>query len=580
MRISIKDPKKIILFSVVAAIVILSGIVRIYKLDSVPPGLYPNIAMDGNDALDSLKSGQFKLFYPENNGREGLFIWLVSLSFMIFGPGIWAIRIVSAVIGILTVLGTYLLAKELFSDHQEPPADAVKELPADNKIKDALAEVFKHANFIGLLSAILIAFSFWHINFSRMGFRVIMVPFVLVFFGYFFFRGFHKNNILSLVISGLFFGAGFYTYIGFRMSVLLLPFILLPYFISSLKQKSTGVYLKNFLWFIAAVFIIALPIGIYFLTHFGDFIGRAGGVSIFSQLSPVKAFFASLFSHLLMFNFHGDYNWRHNFSGLPMLPVLCGLLFIAGVSVSLAKLIRALKEKDYDQIGVYNFLIFGFLTALLPGVLTIEGIPHALRVLGVVPFVYIFAAIGGFTALSFLYLNTSKKVLVILGGILMVISICFSQFNLYFEKWGENREVVSAFSGDYVQIGNYLNSVEDGVKLYVIVNQGGVPVPYPSGVPVAAQTPIFIERTKYNEPRAMYLYYNGYDFTDPGPTGYPALNSLDKINPKDRAIIIPMGQNDPDLFVTLLRKFPKGHFWKAGSLMMFRINFDIAPIGQ
>src|SRR3989338_6337276 len=42
-------------------------------LDISPPGLYPDEAMDGNNALSALHTGDFKVFYPPNNGVEGLY---------------------------------------------------------------------------------------------------------------------------------------------------------------------------------------------------------------------------------------------------------------------------------------------------------------------------------------------------------------------------------------------------------------------------------------------------------------------------------------------------------------------------
>lgn len=141
------------------AILILAIFLRLWQIDSVPPGLYPDIAINGNDALDTLATGQFKVFYPENNGREGLFIWLIALSFKIFGPAVWSLRLVSAVFGIFTVWGLYLLTRRLFNKN------------------------------IALLSSFFLAVSFWHINFSRLGFRAILVPFFLVWSFYFLFRG-------------------------------------------------------------------------------------------------------------------------------------------------------------------------------------------------------------------------------------------------------------------------------------------------------------------------------------------------------------------------------------------------------
>lgn len=111
------------LVSVVFLLIILAiaAFFRLWQLDKIPPGLYPDVAMNGNDALDTLAANNFKLFYPENNGREGLFMWLIAFSFLIFGPSVWAIKIVAATFGILTVLGTYLLTKELFKKRAAKP---------------------------------------------------------------------------------------------------------------------------------------------------------------------------------------------------------------------------------------------------------------------------------------------------------------------------------------------------------------------------------------------------------------------------------------------------------------------------
>ena len=116
-----------------AGIIVLAGFLRLWHLSEIPPGLYPDEAINANDAL--LSPG--KIFYPENNGREGLFINLIALSFSVFGISIWSLKFVSAAIGILTIFGLYLLTKELFTKN------------------------------IALFSSLFLATSFWHINFSR-----------------------------------------------------------------------------------------------------------------------------------------------------------------------------------------------------------------------------------------------------------------------------------------------------------------------------------------------------------------------------------------------------------------------------
>jgi len=54
---------------------------RFYKLFLIPPGLYPDVAINGTEAFFSFKNKDFKVFYPENYGREGLMMWLIALSF-------------------------------------------------------------------------------------------------------------------------------------------------------------------------------------------------------------------------------------------------------------------------------------------------------------------------------------------------------------------------------------------------------------------------------------------------------------------------------------------------------------------
>ncbi|MCD6086119.1 4-amino-4-deoxy-L-arabinose transferase, partial [bacterium] len=95
-------------------IFLLASFFRFYNLERIPPGLYPDEAANGNDALEALKTGNFKVFYQDNNGREGLFINLISYSIKYLGLKPVSIRIISAIIGSLTIFGIYLLTKTLF----------------------------------------------------------------------------------------------------------------------------------------------------------------------------------------------------------------------------------------------------------------------------------------------------------------------------------------------------------------------------------------------------------------------------------------------------------------------------------
>jgi len=556
---------KLLPFLCLLGILAIAAFFRLWQLAQVPPGLYPDVAINGNDALETLKTGNFKLFYPENNGREGLFIWLIAASFSIFGVSIWSIKIVAAIIGILTVLGLYLLAKELF------------EIVNSQWLK-------VNSQSIALLSSFFLATSFWHVNFSRIGFRAILIPFILVFAFYFLVKGLKNKTALSLIISGIFFGLGFYTYISYRFIVLLLPLILIFWFFIYQKENLQKIFIINTLFLLVTIFIIGLPIGLYFLQNPQDFIGRAAQTSIFATENPIKEFGKSLILHLGMFNFYGDPNWRHNFSGSPMLPWPIGILFLIGIFISAREILRKsnYQNKNFQPLSAFYFLFSTFFIMLLPGILTYEGIPHSLRTIGVIPSVFIFLAIGGaalwakikpgsrfLTGFSFRKPNVAKRVKNSLLGkekikkvwlLNLILAIFFgylitAQYQKYFISWAKNPNVNDAFSADLVKIGEYLNSLRPKTQKYVIVNLSGAPVPRPNGIPMPAQTIMFIENMKYGSPQSTYLLPE----------------NLSQIKIEREVVILPMNP-DNGLFEKLSQMFPEGEKKEEQGIWIYEIN--------
>src|ERR1035438_1650811 len=88
-------------------ILAIAAFLRLYRLESVPPGLYHDEAMNGNNALEVLESGRVAPFYPENGGREGLYINVETLFVHFLGNKPWVLRLPAAIFGILTVWGVY-----------------------------------------------------------------------------------------------------------------------------------------------------------------------------------------------------------------------------------------------------------------------------------------------------------------------------------------------------------------------------------------------------------------------------------------------------------------------------------------
>jgi len=501
-------------FYILAFIIIIAAFFRLYNITLLPPGLYPDEAMNGNNGLEALSAGNFKVFYPENNGREGLFINIQAISIYIFGNEPWALRGVSAIFGILTVLGVYLLTKELFPENRK----------------------------IALLAAFLIATSFWHILFSRIGFRAITAPFFLTWALYFLLLSFNKivsfknfsteefknqkskikmtiqnsKFLIFSIIGGIFFGFGFHTYIAYRATPLLIlaGFAYRLFFFKELRSR----IIKIFIIFSAFSILAFLPLGTYFLDNPKDFFGRTTQVSVFSSGTPLKDLGMNILKTAGMFNFSGDFNWRHNYAGRPELFWPVGILFIIGVIFGIFVLLRK-KSNQFDEQNPEQFKKFSFLMlflwiliASLPIVISNEGLPHALRAILLISPVFILAGFGGIYIYekikNLAIINDSKIKLKILNilTIIFLIFLTFEAYNTYFIKWGQSEHIQGAFSADYVQMGRELNALPKELPKYVIVEANGVDV---RGIPMPAQTVMFITDTftpkKQKEKNIFYI---------------------------------------------------------------------------
>lgn len=473
---------------IVIAVLLVASFFRFYQLDKYPPGLYPDEAMNGSNALVANATGDYKIFYPENTGREGLFINIQALSIKWFGLHPWALRGVSAVFGILTVLGLYLLARELFS------------WP------------------VGAVASFLLAISFWHVNFSRIGFRAIMLPFVLVFAFYFLWRGLKQFNWWYFFGAGIFGGIGFYTYTAYRIAPLIAILVFINYWMFLKKdfhhenyEHTRNRFLGGFSLLMITTIIVALPIGIYFLKNSENFM-RRNTQSVFAQTQPLQELGGSVVRTLGMFTFVGDGNPRHNLDSQPMLGWPIAILFAIGF---LKELYHWLRRKHGHFSPVHTLMFVWFFVFLLPGFLSTEA-PHALRAIGVLPVVIIFAARG------FMWLfnafeewenvthpwegrGHNQFIVPVLVALALLIALGFFEYNRYFNVFAPSQITAGAFTANYVDTANQINALPTSKKKYVVIEAPAVEA---YGLPVSAETVMFLTNTVTPETqRAKNLIY-------------------------------------------------------------------------
>ncbi len=467
------------------SILIIASFFRLYNLMPMdntgsfsPPGLYPDEAMNGNNVVEAMANDNLKIFYPENFGREGLFINIQGLFIKALGNTPWALRLPSALFGIVTVLGLYFLARELYAS--EP---------------------------LALFSAFLLATSFWHVNFSRIGFRAIMAPAFLTWGVYFFLKTLKKTavdarkeewksrigNWLLPVFGGLVYGLGFHSYIAYRVTPLLMLAIAYLFFRNS-RIGNHRFPAKAFFIFTAVAIIVALPLGIYFLQHPADFFGRTVGISVFNSPAPLRDLALNIIKTLGMFNVAGDFNWRQNFAGRPELSFMVGIFFLFGIYLSVKKIVKEKSAAIPEEI-----LLSWFVIVMLPVVISDEGIPHALRSILLIPPAIIFAAVGGMRAYELLKPRfTPAGLCAIVSAFCLMLIV--ETYVLYFVLWTNRPETHDAFAYQDYLIAEQINTLPNKLKKYVLVSdaKGVIRRDYP----ISLQSILFLTDTFSAEKRA------------------------------------------------------------------------------
>jgi hypothetical protein len=175
------------------ALLLLSGAVAVafflrrFQGAEIPWGLADAESAEGLQALRVLSGLPFTAFTDTDPPRETLYQLLLLPVFRFLGVGITTLRIPSLAAGIAAVLLVHLAGKALFSGRT------------------------------GLIAAFLLAVSAWHVHFSRIADRVILVPVFLLAGVWLLVRALERRSGLLFVLAGIAFGGGMYTHPVFRI---------------------------------------------------------------------------------------------------------------------------------------------------------------------------------------------------------------------------------------------------------------------------------------------------------------------------------------------------------------------------
>ncbi len=321
------------------------------------PFLPQNISLDEAEFIllaQSLDNHSYIPYTQLATGHATLYFYILLFSIKLFGGTMFAVRLPSALFGIVDTALIYYIFKIILQE------------------KEKLSQIVK--TWMPLLLTILFSSMRWYFGFARFGFEATTV---LLFelggiLAFILFR--QKKSMRYLLITGICAGLAYNSYTPGRM------FFILPLIFLIID----GIKFKNLLIFIIPIILLSLPLNIYFAKHDDNriyelFFLQSEQLSIAEKTDFMIQNVKSVGS---MFLIKGDMNGRHNYPGKPMLNPILGLLFVAGLVISLVRF-----KKGYNAF----FLVY-FVLGILPPLLTYPWEnPNALRGVTVIPSIVYFA---------------------------------------------------------------------------------------------------------------------------------------------------------------------------------------------
>jgi DNA-binding beta-propeller fold protein YncE/4-amino-4-deoxy-L-arabinose transferase-like glycosyltransferase len=337
---------------------------RLYHFDSQPFGIWFDEAEAGLQARRILQEPTYRpiLFAPINISGHLLAVYAVALKWL--GDNIYSMRLVSVFLGVGGVLAAYLFGRQLRGPR------------------------------FGLALAFLVAVARWHVNFSRIAMTGIDTPFFEFLSLFFLTRLLQRGRLRDAMWAGLSIGLGLVFYTAFRLytlALLIFALVAVPLYwrwlTATLRDGGWAAQLARLLMLLLAGWLVVMPVVKFALDNPEAFWYRTQQISIFTKRDQAdlgQALQQSASKHLLMFNYQGDKNGRHNLPGEPMLDPAMAVLFILGIGLALAR----------PLYPANTFFLVLFPLSLMGGILSVDfEAPQSLRSIAVIPAVIYFCGV-------------------------------------------------------------------------------------------------------------------------------------------------------------------------------------------
>lgn len=481
--------ERLLRVAVLFVVLIVATVLRTWRLEQLPPGLYHDEAYNGLDAL-SLTQGRifpqfyegwelyaaeahddrpaqesrWPVFFEGNYGREPLHIYLMAAAIELLGVRVLSIRVVPALAGILGVLTTYLAARELGRRNDTPEVAGDQQSLFEKVLLDPPP-----------IAALALAILFPAVHFSRFGIRAMLFVPLATLTVTFFWRGINKaraveagetkrkSAVLEFALAGVLLGLSLYSYAAARLFPLVFVGFV-PYWFWR-DRHAIGRHWRHIAIMAGVAFLTALPLLLFFVRYPYYFIFRIAYVANkgkgvvegrpwLTWLSNLGRVAGGLFVK-------GETHLRHNLPGRPFMDPIQSGLFIMGAVVTIRQRARL----------AWVFLWIWFVVMLLPSILSGDA-PHFGRLIGIAPVLAIFIGLGfvGLVNSIAKRLPGHKSLVIGMLGLLLLASAVWTTAD-YFGRYAKQPDLRDAFYEPDWELGSYLAEYPDDTNLYLTPSQ-------------------------------------------------------------------------------------------------------------
>jgi 4-amino-4-deoxy-L-arabinose transferase-like glycosyltransferase len=428
----------------VIGLIALAAFFRLYRLDAVPPEMNSDHVEKLYDVYDVL-NGASPIYFERNTGREPMQFYLAVVIIKLFNTGLthYSLKLTNVIMGVLSVLGVYLLGRELGGKR------------------------------LGLIAGFFAAVSIWPVATSRIGLRYPFAPAFTSLALWSLWRALRRGGRNDWLLAGLILGLGLHGYTAFRLmpvaAVALIGLHGLAHWGDVLINWKR--WLVNVTLYVVVAALVFLPLGHYMVERPQMFwyrtLTRAVDVEHPLPGEPLQLFETTFSRTLGMFNWYGDEVWVCTVPRAPAVDVISGGLLLLGVVYALVYLSR--------KRGLLAAqLVIGGLILLLPSALNLafpNESPSVVRAGGAMPIVGVLIALALLHIAGEVKNNLGSQVGPIAAGVLvtvLLISMAAINFQRYFTTYLDNYRL-SAMNTREVSdaVRDYVGSIGDFNQVYL-----------------------------------------------------------------------------------------------------------------